>query len=104
MIRTVASRLQNIHFHTPFERPLPHGETAQAPELGCFSTTQDKIWCVNVTLVDVASYKILFRLVQEPLSHKVFIFLQILTAVGVKRGKHQGLGSHDQSGGDRPWW
>ena len=61
-------------FQTPFERPLPPGETAQAPELGCFSTNQDKIWCVNVPLVDVASYQILSGLVEKPLSYKVFHF------------------------------
>ena len=48
------------------------GETAQALELGCVSTNQDKIWCVNAHLVDVDSYQILSRLVEKPLSYKAF--------------------------------
>ena len=66
--------LKRFIFGTPFEGPLPPCEMAQAPELGCFSTNQDKIWCVNATLVDVDSYQILSGLVEKPLSYKAFHF------------------------------
>ena len=47
---------------------------AQAPELGCISTNQDKIWCVNAHLEDVDSYQILSGLVEKPLSYNTFNF------------------------------
>ena len=61
-------------FQTPFERPLSPGETVQAPELGCFSTYQDKIWCVDGPLVDVDSYQVSSGLVEKPLSYQAFHF------------------------------
>ena len=61
-------------FQTLFERPLSPGEMAQAPELDCVSTNQDKIWCVNAPLVDVDSYQILSGLVEKPLSYNTFNF------------------------------
>ena len=66
--------IKRFIFETPFEGPLLPCETAQAPELGCISTNQDKIWCVNAHLVDVDSYQILSGLVEKPLSYNTFNF------------------------------
>ena len=66
--------IKRFIFETPFEGPLLPCEMAQAPELGCISTNQDKIWCVNAHLVDVDSYQILSGLVEKPLSYNTFNF------------------------------
>ena len=66
--------IKRFIFETPFEGPLLPCETAQAPELGCISTNQDKIWCVNAHLEDVGSYQILSGLVEKPLSYNTFNF------------------------------
>ena len=61
-------------FQTPFERPLFPGETDQAPELCCFSTDQDKIWCVDAPSVDIDSYQTSSGLVEKPSNYKAFHF------------------------------